>query len=139
MTIPRRRALLVFLIVVAIPLGLWAYFAPESWYTTFPGFGHRWLPPLGPYNQHLVKDVGSWFLALTVLSALALTAAANDAVIRLTAATWLTFNIFHLVYHIQMLHMYQPVDQVLNMIALGLLTLVSAALLIPVRTRETTS
>jgi hypothetical protein len=133
MTITLRRYLLVFLFVTALAVGLWAYLAPMSWYGTFPGFGRRWLTPLGPFNEHLVKDVGAMFLALGTLSAVALTAAANDAVVRLTAATWLTFNIFHFVYHMQMLHMYGAVDKTLNVIALSLLLVVSAGLLVPIR------
>lgn len=59
--------------------------------------------------------------------------AANDGVVRLTAGAWLVFNTLHGIYHWQMLHMYSPRDQVLNVIALGALWVVSAVLLIPRR------
>jgi len=49
-------------------VGAWALFAPVSWYDSFPGLGLRWLPVLGPYNEHLARDVGAFFLALTALS-----------------------------------------------------------------------
>jgi hypothetical protein len=133
MTIPLRRVLLVFLLISAFGVGSWAYFAPMSWYTTFPGFGLRWLPPLGPFNEHFVKDVGAMFLGLAVLSVGALAMVVNDGVVRLVAATWLTFNTFHFVYHLQMLHVYGTLDKVLNVIVLGALLLASAALLAPVR------
>lgn len=57
-----RRILLAFLLLTGLVTGAWAYVAPMSWYTTFPGFGLSWLPQLGPFNEHLVKDVGgfSW-------------------------------------------------------------------------------
>ena len=131
-----RRALLVFLLVSGLGTGSWAYFAPMSWYTTFPGFGMTWLPPLGPFNEHFVKDVGAMFLGLAVLSVGALIMAANDGVVRLAAATWLTFNVFHFAYHLQMLHMYGTRDKILNVIVLGALVLAAAALLAPVRHRK---
>lgn len=136
MTILLRRALLILLLLTGLGVGSWAYFAPMSWYTTFPGFGLSWLPQLGPFNEHFVKDVGGFYLGLAVLSAGALVMVGNDGVVRLSAAVWFVFNTFHGVYHLQMLHMYNTRDQILNVIALGALWLASAALLLPVRARE---
>lgn len=133
MTLVLRRVLLAVLVLTGLVTGLWAYFVPMSWYTTFPGFGMSWLPPLGPFNEHFVKDVGGFFLGFAVLSLGALVMAANDGVVRLTASAWLVFNTLHGIYHLQMLHMYSTRDQVLNVITLGGLWLVSAALLLPRR------
>ena len=41
--------------------------APRHWFATFPGLGLSWLPQLGPYNGHFARDVGAFFLGLTVL------------------------------------------------------------------------
>ena len=47
-------------------VGLQALFAPRSFYDDFP-IGRGWVAMDGPYNQHLVRDVGSLNLALVVL------------------------------------------------------------------------
>lgn len=94
----------------------------------------RWLPPLGPYNEHFCTDVGSAYLALAVLATAAAIYVGNVGVVRVAAATWLTFSVFHLVFHLRMLHVYDTRDAALNVIALGLPMLISAALLAPRRT-----
>lgn len=130
---PLRQAALVTLIVTGLYVGVWAYFFPWEWYDGFPGFGRRWLLPLGPYNEHLAKDTGALYLALAVLSGAALRRAHNNRLVRTAGAVWLVFNTLHLVYHMQHLHMYGTTDRVLNVVGLGALMLVSAALLIPAR------
>jgi hypothetical protein len=127
------RGCLVVLALSGALVGGWAYFAPLNWYNTFPGMGMRWLPVLGPYNEHLVKDVGGMYLALTVLSALTLVYLSNRTLRIVTAVSWTTFNLLHLIYHLQMLHMYGTRDAVLNVVALGGVLLCSAALALPTR------
>ena len=125
-----RRVLLAVLLLVALSLGLWAYATPRNWYDAFPGFGLRWVAVTGPYNEHFVKDIGSMYLALGVLTANALWFAASDASVRITAAAWTTFNLLHLGYHVTMLQMYDGRDKVLVVTSLVILSLVSAALLL---------
>jgi hypothetical protein len=84
MNISIRRALLVALAVFGAYTGGWAYFAPHHWFSHFPGFGLVWLPQLGPFNEHLASDVGSVFLALTLLSLFALRHVRNNLVSRAT-------------------------------------------------------
>lgn len=127
------RVCLVVLTLSGAVVGCWAYFAPLNWYTTFPGMGMRWLPVLGPYNEHLVKDVGGMYLALTALSALTFVYLANRTLRLVTAVSWTTFNLAHLIYHLQMLHMYGARDAVLNVIALSGVLLCSAVLGLPAR------
>ncbi|WP_231384095.1 hypothetical protein [Mycobacterium sp. UM_WGJ] len=134
MNLTAHRLCLIVLTIFGLSLGLWAYFAPLHWYTTFPGMGMTWLPVLGPYNEHLVKDVGGMFSGLGVLSALAVYYLRNRAVVVITGVSWSTFNLLHLIYHLGMLHMYGPRDAVLNAVGLSLLLVVSLALLIPTRT-----
>jgi len=131
-----HRVCLILLTIVGFVLGVWAYFAPLNWYTTFPGMGMSWLPVLGPYNEHFVKDVGAMFLALGVLSALAVYYLANRAVIVITAASWSIFNALHLIYHVGMLHMYGTRDLVLNAISLSLILVISLLLLVPARSPD---
>jgi hypothetical protein len=130
-----HRVLLTVLAFTAAFTGGWAYVAPRSWYESFPGFGLSWLPQLGPYNEHFCKDTGAMFLALLVLSVAAIAYVNNGTLVKITASAWLTFNVLHFVYHMSMLHMYNTRDAVLNVIGLSLIVLVSAALLIPTRTR----
>lgn len=130
-----HRVCLIVLTIAGLSLGVWAYFAPLHWYTTFPGMGMSWLPVLGPYNEHFVKDIGATLLALGVLSALAVYYLANRAVVVITGVSWSTFNALHLIYHLGMLHMYGPRDAVLNVVTLSLLLAASLAVLVPARSR----
>lgn len=132
-----RQVTLCLFIAAGLYVGVWAYFAPQHWYETFPGFGRSWLPQLGPYNQHLAKDAGAMYLALAVLSAIALRQVHSDLMVRTTGATWLTFNVLHLVYHLQHLHVYGTSDQVLNVVLLSGQTILAAALLVPSPTAPT--
>jgi hypothetical protein len=108
-----RRVLLAVLLLAALSLGTWAYAMPRKWYDTFPGY-----------------------LALAVLTAGALWFAASDATVRITAAAWTTFNVLHLWYHVSTLQMYDGRDKVLVVTSLAILSLVSAALLLPLSRRE---
>lgn len=128
-----HRALLGILAFTGVGTGGWAYFAPHHWYDTFPGLGLSWLPQLGPYNEHFVRDVGAFFLGLAVLSVLTLIYVANTTLVRVSASAWAVFNLLHLILHLQMLHHYSPRDQVLNVVALSTLLLISLALLVPQR------
>ncbi|MFF3748954.1 hypothetical protein ACFYYH_00610 [Streptomyces sp. NPDC002018] len=131
MNIRIRYAVLGLLAVVALYTGLWAYFSPAGWYANFPGFGRSWLPQLGPYNEHLAKDDGAMFLALALLTIIALRQVRNNRFVRTTGAVWLAFNVPHLIYHMQHLDMYGTVDQALNAVLLSALVMVSVLLLMP--------
>ena len=126
-----RYASLGLLAVTGLYTGIWAYFSPKGWHANFPGFGRSWLPQLGPYNEHLAKDAGAMFLALAVLTIITLRYIHNNRAVQMTGAVWLVFNLLHLIYHLQHLHMYQPSDQVLNVISLSALLVLSAVLLVP--------
>lgn len=117
-------------------VGIYAYFATATWYENFPGFGLRWLPQLGPFNEHLAKDVGAAYLAFAVLSLVTLVRVRDQVVVRMVGASLLVFNLLHLVYHLAMLHMYEPRDQVLNVLVLGLSVVLPVVLVVPSRTRS---
>lgn len=127
------RISLVVIGLTSVYVGVFAYFATEAWYATFPGFGLRWLPQLGPYNEHLAKDAGAAYLSFAVLSLVALAYVRGQVVVRLVGAALLTFNLLHFVYHLTMLHMYEPRDQVLNVLVLGLTVVLSVVLVVPSR------
>lgn len=129
------RISLAFIAVTSAYVGFYAYFATASWFVNFPGFGLRWLPQLGPYNEHFAKDVGAFYLAFTALSLVALANVKKPVVVQLAGAALLVFNVLHFAYHLTMLHMYEPRDQVLNVVLLSLLVVVSFILVLPSRFR----
>ncbi|QMW07046.1 hypothetical protein H3H32_21615 [Spirosoma foliorum] len=108
--------------------GAWALFMPHSFYTSFPGFGRVWVAVDGPYNEHLIRDVGGFFLALATLCFLALLTPRLVSV-KATAICLLIFNAPHLLYHLQHLHMLPVIDQVGNAVALGTAVLLPLLLL----------
>ncbi|MFF2512000.1 hypothetical protein [Streptomyces sp. NPDC058086] len=126
-----RYASLGLLAVTGLYTGIWAYCSPTSWYANFPGLGLSWLPQLGPYNEHLTKDAGAMFLALAVLTVIALRSAHNTRLVQTTGAVWLLFNVLHFSYHVQHLDMYNTRDQILNVVFLAALILLAALLLLP--------
>lgn len=123
-----RAILLYFGLTNAFP-GVWALFMPHSFYDAFPGFGRVWVAIDGPYNEHLIRDVGGFFLALSVLSFVALLAPRSVSV-RATAICLLTFNVPHLLYHLKHLHMLPLIDQLGNAVTLSLAVLLSILLLL---------
>lgn len=92
------RAALAVLALTSLVLGVWATFAPRSFYDDFPGAGHHWVAVDGPYNEHLVRDFGALNLAITVVTLFALVALERVLVIAVALA-WLVYQVPHLVYH----------------------------------------
>lgn len=96
-----RTGLGVLAVFQAI-IGVWALFAPTSFYGSFPLPGHPWVSLLPPYNEHLVRDVGELSLALTVVLAAAavigqwLLSAVAVAAIAVYAVPHAIFHFLHL-------------------------------------------
>jgi hypothetical protein len=91
MRFPENRLMRAGLAIIAIApawVGIWATAAPRSFYDDFPGTS-SWVAPLGPYDQHLVRDVGAFELGLLVVLIYHLTAtgplSTADNVLSLTA------------------------------------------------------
>ena len=93
------RLALVNLAAGALMVGLWAQFAPRSWFDSFPGLGRAWVTGDGPYNEHLVRDVGGLNLALGLLTVVALVKY-TPGLVRLTAAAYAVYGVPHFVYHV---------------------------------------
>ena len=49
-------------------VGVWALADPASFNDDFPLPGRHWVSLAGPYNEHLIRDVGGLYLALGVLT-----------------------------------------------------------------------
>ena len=78
--------------------GIQQQFLPRIFYERFPGFGMAWVAPDGPYNEHLMRDLGGVNLALTFLVFLAIARPTADLV-RGVAIAVLISQIPHFVYH----------------------------------------
>jgi uncharacterized membrane protein HdeD (DUF308 family) len=114
---------------VAVVVGVWAAFFPRSFYDGFPGFGRVWVAADGPFNEHLVRDVGQLILALAVVTVVAVVVPVAPLV-RAVGAAWLVQGLPHLVYHASHLELYDTIDGVLNLVSLTVLVVLAVIALL---------
>jgi hypothetical protein len=119
-------ALLAFPSVI---IGVWAAFAPRGFYEDFPGFGRMWVAPDGPYNEHLVRDVGELNLAIAVVTVIALVAL-TPMLVRAVLVGWIVYSVPHLVYHLRNLDPFATDDQVSIIASLALVPVLAIVLLV---------
>ncbi len=112
----------------ALVVGVWALLLPRSFYDDFPAAGRRWVSALGPYNEHLVRDVGALNLALGTLLALA-AILLEQRLVQAALAAWLVYALPHFVFHATELDALPLLDNVANVITLGLAVLLPLVLL----------
>ncbi len=105
------RVLLGILTAGATTVGAWAAFTPRSFYDDFPGLGQIWVAVDGPYNEHLVRDVGALNLALAVLSVCALVTLARSTIVAAGLA-WLAYGLPHVIYHARHLDVFDSAESV---------------------------
>lgn len=117
-------------------VGVWAQLGPRSFYDDFPGAGRHWVAADGPYNEHLVRDVGGLNLGLALLSAVA-AATLGRTLIQAAAAAALLYGVPHVVYHLFHLDLYDAGDAIASIAALTLNVLAPAAALALTRRRPT--
>jgi hypothetical protein len=116
------------LAIAAMVVGVWALFAPQSFYDDFPGGGRQWVSALPPYNEHLTRDVGELNLALAVLlGAAAFTLQRVLVVVALLA--YLANSVPHFVFHVFNLEGQETVDQAGNALSLGFAVVLPLAML----------
>ncbi len=116
---------LVALCASAVAVGGWALVAPRSFYDDFPASGHNWVAADGPFNEHLVRDVGALLLALAVVTGVA-AVRPSPVLVRTASIAWLVYSIPHLAYHLRHLDLYDTADQIANGVTLALPVVVSA-------------
>jgi hypothetical protein len=137
MTEPRnhdtiRRVLLAAVAIPSVEIGLWATFSPRAFFDRFPGGGRHWVSVDGPYNEHLVRDVGALYLALALVTIVAIVTL-QPAVVRVAAWANLVNAVPHLVYHLRHLSVYSSSDKVANAVSLSLAVVAPAVVLLLTR------
>jgi hypothetical protein len=100
-------------------VGMWAVISPRAFYDNFPGGGRHWVSLEGPYNEHLVLDVGLLSLALTV-TLVAAVWSRERVLVRTASVAALVFAVPHFAYHAAHLHHFSGTDAILEMAALGI-------------------
>jgi len=112
------RAAWILLAVLALYQGLWAQLAPRSFYDSFPGGGMSWVSTEGPYNEHLVRDIGGLVNGLAVVALVAAWTLSRTVVVA-AALAWLVYTVPHFAFHVA-----HPLDdpsmQALNVVVLSL-------------------
>jgi hypothetical protein len=127
----RDLVLRIGLVVLAVPafiVGVWAAFFPRGFYDDFPGLGRMWVAPDGPYNQHLVRDVGELNLALVVITVIA-AVTLTPILVRAVLAGWLVYSVPHLVYHLRNMSPFATDDQVSIGASLAIVPIIAVVLL----------
>lgn len=130
------RVAIAVLALGQVPLALWATFAPRQFFDEFPGGGRHWVSPDGPYNEHLVRDVGALSLALVVVAVFAFVTL-SVPLVRATAAAFLANGVLHVAYHLRHLDLYDTADQVASISGLLVAPIVAVLLLVLTRRAAT--
>lgn len=123
------RGGLLVLAATQVVTGLWALVAPRSFYDDFPGGGRDWVSALGPYDEHLVRDVGSSFTALVVLVVLA-AVFLELRLVQVALIAWLVYSIPHFGFHLTATEPFSLGDNIASLAGLGLQVVLPAALLV---------
>ena len=119
---------LLLLAVTTLNGSLWALPFPRSFYEDFPLPGRDWVSALGPYNEHLVTDVGAAYLALVVLLGLA-GILLGRTLVRVSLVAWLVYAVPHFAFHFTTLDAFTLADNLASMGSLGLAVLLPLLLL----------
>ena len=116
------RAGLVTLAVVQVATGAWQFLAPRAF------FDLRWVALFPPYNEHLMRDLGSLNLALALVLGVA-AVSMERRLVRTALLADLVYTLPHLVFHALHLEPYTPADAVAQQAALTLTVVAPLALL----------
>ena len=127
----RDRTTRILLVVVGVGnavVGLWAALAPHSFYDDFPGGGRHWVAADGPFNEHLVRDVGALNLALAVIILGALVRPLRYLVL-VAAGGELVYALPHFLYHVAHLDLFDGSDKAALVVTLGITVIAPIALI----------
>ncbi|HZX55763.1 MAG TPA: hypothetical protein VFE86_13835 [Ilumatobacteraceae bacterium] len=132
------RIALGYLALISLEIGLWAQFAPRSFFDHYPGLGRAWVGADGPYNEHLVRDVGGLNLALAAVLIVALVTLSQTTIIAASLAS-LLFGLPHLIYHIAHSDLLDTSDVVASIGGLALFAVIPVALIVVSRRHSITA
>ena len=93
------RIALGYLSFVSLQIGAWALVAPRSFYDDFPGLGRAWVSVDGPFNEHLVRDVGALNLAMAALFVAAMVRLGRELV-TMAGVLAIIWGTPHAIYHV---------------------------------------
>ena len=122
------RGGLLLLASAPLVVGLWALLVPRSFYDEFPLPGRNWVSTLGPYNEHLVRDVGALNLAMGTLLIFA-AALLELRLVQVSLVAWLAYAVPHFLFHLTRAHHFSPFDNLANLGVLGLAVVFTLLLL----------
>jgi hypothetical protein len=132
-----RRIALVVIAGGSLIVGVWAQGFPRSFYDDFPGLGRVWVAVDGPFNEHLVRDVGGLNLGLAFVAILALVTG-SVLLARAAGGAALLYGVPHLLYHATHTDPYDTTDAVASLASLAVAALAAALALAPPTTEELT-
>jgi hypothetical protein len=92
------RALLAQMALIQGYGAVFALFWPHAFFDDFPLPGANWVDALPPFNEHLVRDYGASFLALSALAAFAAYYAERRLIV-VTAIVWEISALPHAIFH----------------------------------------
>jgi hypothetical protein len=116
------RAGLFGLALPVIVIGAWALIAPRGWYDNFPVDSANWISSLGAYQEHLVRDFGSLYLALGLLLLFA-GIVLDRLLVQSVLGVSLVFQVPHLIFHAANTEPFSTGNNAVNLglLAVGLL------------------
>jgi hypothetical protein len=127
---------LVLIAVFMLPAGVQAALFPRSFFDDFP-LGRGWVVDTGgPYNEHLVRDVGVLFVALIVATVWTAWTRAGD---RAVAAAWIVQGIGHLAFQAAHLDHLSRADRAGLLISLIIVVVLAVAAIFYPTTRTARS
>jgi hypothetical protein len=122
------RAGLVSLAAPVIVIGGWALVAPRNWYDNFPTDSANWISSLGAFQEHLVRDFGSLYLALGLLLLFA-AIVLDRLLVQAVLGASLVFQVPHLIFHAANTEPLSTASNAVNLVLLGVGLLVTVVLL----------
>jgi hypothetical protein len=130
------RVTLASLALSAAVPGLQASLSPSGFYAGFPA-GLAWVQYLPPYNEHLIRDVGGFYLAFAILFAWAAVTLQRALIVPLASA-WSVAALLHAGYHVTHLEGFDTADAVAQTAGLvAVLALPLLAIVLTTRKRVT--
>jgi hypothetical protein len=124
------KLLLGWFVLFGLVIGLWQAVLPDSFYADFPAMGHHWVSPDGPYNEHLLRDVGLGNLAIAAVAVVALRTGSVQMA-RAVGLAVVVVSLPHQLYHQAHVSVLPTTaDQVLQSVSLAAVSLAAIALLL---------